>query len=1167
MKITHCNLRTKLQTLVLTAILAISGTALRAQTVTISPKTGNVISAVSYSSESHLEGYGGAWIHNQMPLNLFVSDEATLGENGLMAVHANNIKANDDGTFMMVSGSGDIVNHFSLSLPKGYRFTGYKIVFEYSSGPSCTLSERNATFSTAIKTASTVTRNSKNATLERTSTLANDMGNVLYFYQGHEYQQNASSYIKITSFEISFECDKNFIEAISPSTDIADGVDCAQIPFTTGRVDVGEIEEYTNKGYKSMKYNYEKVQNLPSYILLYDEDAISGGTASPDVKKSGNIKSAGNDLHYALQNDVYYIETPTEAITQNNNSIPVGYRITGVRLHYACSINVDLKLGSSFYITDGKGKYMNTSLKFTSAPVLWQSTTDGKVYNGSTYLMVEESGILIWKTYSLTTTTQKSKASNFKLDGANLYYSADRSNYYVTTDGNVSTSGTKATLTTASQVSQNSSTFTLSLYGTDGNTPVQTTTVNAGNANGVLEADLLNNDAVKFEVANLNGDAAYVYAELTMEALNPYISRMDVVGTVASGEETLSQSFLADDFTVGENGEVSFNIPDNFESETVKISFDNLTSKKADDTYGPLKADGYSRYHFVKSDYYETIAENLQAHRTEAANSDYTKKVKVEVAGSQAFKVNNSDEFKAGTTGGSKTSYQEFRYTHSAYAQQGGSWNEVSLTRNDTEAKDCYLVTCDETRYNIAPTTTPRHAFYAFYNTKVKLAVQDYEPALTYTKVYNSAVLATGLDNNAYYGVKVGAKMKNSTTPVEAGTGYLFAKQILDQINADAGKDGCPKDAKHLLYVDASDLNTVLSSAENVEKYGKMELIQNAIGPNAMIYLPAGVTYTLKNVASKSASGDFKAENDIILVDKQPFFAPYDIRVDANNYTQYTREVTSNYGKSTYLTLVLPFTVDLSEDGTHTNAQGGSSFQFYNMQLSDALSAEKKDNYNYEVKGHFTPVEGSFTESNKPYLVNVLALEENADDNTIFVVRQNGASIVKTPTGSNGLGTPAEGETANGKIGTDNYTFTQYGTFNGEVLDGKTADYFYFAKNRFLASYNLDDPKQVYMMPFRTYYKVSGTNNSNIATLEISFDPNGESTGIEDLNEERADSDFSLSASNGTLTITANKDGLATVRNLNGQCLASLNLSAGQSGQVTVPAGIYLVNGIKVLIK
>lgn len=153
-----------------------------AQTVSISPKTGNVISASSYGTESHQKGFGGAWVHNQLPLTLITSDEATLKESGLMSVHANNVSA-QDGKLIIISGEGNTCNHMSLSLPKGYRFTSYKMVINSNntSVVSTTLKEMDATFTDTKESVTIQRTGSTGITMQRTSMNNTDMGNIWFF--------------------------------------------------------------------------------------------------------------------------------------------------------------------------------------------------------------------------------------------------------------------------------------------------------------------------------------------------------------------------------------------------------------------------------------------------------------------------------------------------------------------------------------------------------------------------------------------------------------------------------------------------------------------------------------------------------------------------------------------------------------------------------------------------------------------------------------------------------------------------------------------------------------------------------------------------------------------------------------------------------------------------
>ncbi len=94
------------------------------------------------------------------------------------------------------------INHMSLSLPKGYRFTSYKIVMDYASNSATqsTFKEMNSSFSSTLASVS-VKQNDKGVVIQRTSLNASDMGNILYFKQ--EHLENALARVKITSFVVT----------------------------------------------------------------------------------------------------------------------------------------------------------------------------------------------------------------------------------------------------------------------------------------------------------------------------------------------------------------------------------------------------------------------------------------------------------------------------------------------------------------------------------------------------------------------------------------------------------------------------------------------------------------------------------------------------------------------------------------------------------------------------------------------------------------------------------------------------------------------------------------------------------------------------------------------------------------------------------------------------
>ncbi len=1159
---------------VLAVFAALAGRLL-AQTVSISPQTGNVISAASYSGESHLSGFGGVWVHNQLPMTLISSDKSGLTDNGLMSEHANNILASGN-NLVFASGEGlSVINHMSLSLPKGYRFTSYKIVMDYDTEGSqaSTFKEMDASFSTKYESV-VVSSGSKGKVLQRTSMSDTDMGNILYFRQEHSA---GMARVKVTSFVITFECTDPFTEVLTPGVSATYGTDCVALPFATQRVDLGPITKQTaSSGYTSYKYTYTNVKDLHANFMLYDNSGITAGTATEGQVGDGHIVSAstqGSKTYMGLANDTYWLEVPTDALSQDGTTlIPVGYRIVGARLHCAASISsyAAPALGQDIYIMDNDGRYLNASLNYTATPVAWSTDTDGRVWTTSgrtTYYLTHDKK---WndkstRTSDLKTTTKQSDAREYKLDARGLYWNTDYVGYSTTGTGTYS--GTSATITGTTTVAGEASAYTVKLYDKTGNTIAATATVNESNSTEEISIDGLNNDAVKFAVEGLaDGKTAHVSLEVVLEALNPYIDKMDVVCRQEDGSTSLSNQYLADDFTIGSDGKIEFAVPTNFAADKMRFTFDELHSKSADNTYGPLSESGNARYHFAKSAYYDLIGENLQAHRTEAADYDYTTKVSVAVAGNKAFRCNNSDNYSAGTSGSSTFVYEEYRYANDTYASQGGTWSAVELASGDS--RDCYLVTSDETRYNIAPTTTPRHAYYAYYNTNITLKTENYKPELTYTTVYNNATLSSGLDSKKWVGVSVALRNTTTDALLDKGEGYAYAKQIIDQINTDIanGKTGAPTDAKHILYLDASGINSVLYSADDAT-LGTIDDIRDALATNAMIYLPQGVSYKANNVASLSISGDdYVAENDIVLTDQQPFFAPFDIRVNAANEVRYTRQVTRNHTTAQWLSLALPFTVAVDANGQYANDDDQCAFTFYKMNENNALdNMTMANSYDYQVDGHFSPfTSATATEANTPYLVGIdqAQPDDDASSKMVFTVRQKGSTIVKTPvTADSPLLT---GETASATVGGTAATLTAHASFCGVTVP-KTDGIFYFNKSLFASSLNLDDRySDIYVMPFRGYYTVEGLNTA-VRYIAISLEPGSEATGIDDATSPT--SDLVLTAGDGTLTLTAAHDMQATVRTVGGQTVVSTGMKAGESRTVSLPAGIYIAGGQKVLVR
>lgn len=1158
-----------------TAVLLTVGMAAAAQTVSISPKTGNVISAVSYEDESHLPNFGGAWVHNQLPMTLISSDKSPITEVGLMKEHANNI-AVINGYLIFASGSKNTVhNHLSLSLPKGYRFTSYKIVMDYDDSESeaaSTVKEMDGEFAnTYVKVV--VGEKKKNVVLQRTSLNVSDMGNILYFLQDHGNNSRMAR-VKVTSFVVTFECTDKFNESLHADlrTFLDNPVSCLALPFNTHRTDLGKIEQQTNGKYTSYKYTYTNVKDLKADFLLYDESGVVSGTAVPGTVGDKSISSVhynGQLTFVGLKNNTYWLETPTDAVTQNNTRIPVGYRIVGARVLYANNAeHVDFQRGDNIYITDGHGKYMNSSLKFTNTKVEWTYGEDGKVSTGSSgnqkvYLLHKIKKNLRGDvtSVSLSTTTRAGQASVYNTKGLYLFYGSGANAYTISYDDDDnavydSDLQDNAVVVNANPTTTSTTGFTIKLFDRTGKTVRQQATVSADHPQGDLILAKINNDAIKLQIEGLEeGQEAFVCFQVQLEALNPYIDKMDITCTQLSGGQALKNQYLADDFTIGTDGKVDFGVPSNFGATGLKFAFDGLHSKSADETYPGGQVGEYSRYHFVKSDYYNLIDENLQDHRSDAANyDDCTKKISVDVAGDKAFYCNNSDKFKAGSTGSDTFYYEEYRYSNAGYAKQGGKWNDITTTEN--AYRDFYMVVCDETRYNIAPTTTPRHAYYAYYSTSMKLERENYKPVVTYTRLYDNAMLEGGFDNNFYAGIKVTLKDNNGNVMPD-GSGYVYARQVIDMMNEAA--DGKPVDLRHVLYVDLSKVKAVITS-ENDDAIGKLSDIKAFLGNNALIYLPQGVTANLDNVATKSEAGDdFNAENDIVLTDKLPFYSLYDIRLNADNEVVYNRTVTKANNTCKWASVVMPFTMALDpETGVYRQSEDGAEFMFYTMNADNSFSSTGS---RYSVNAHFSPCSGvSETEANKPYLVNIEKyVDSSAGDDVMFTLRQSGATIVKTPAS-------LQGETAKGSVDGSEMSLVNRGTFSGEKM-AKGRGVFYFNKDLFVSSLNLDERyPDVYILPFRTWYDRVGTSSNAIRSIRVSTEPNL-ATNISRAIADVADAGFNLSANAGVLTVKATKDVRVSVRAINGKTLGVASLRAGDSRSFSLPTGIYVVNGSKVVMR
>lgn len=218
------------------AALYVSCVSIYAQNVTISPASGKLVSGYSKPGEvGYADGWSSLWRHNQLPLTLTVSDYNDLTDGGLLRDPAGDIVLDTAQGLYVVDGGISVSTHLNISLPKGFRFTGYRIVLLNNiNGKTImntnhgniakTLYETDATFAytnNAYKAKTDRmpgTNDSKEYVIERTSRTLTDMTNNLYFYFQHESNGYYGATIK--SCELFFTAEAPFEVNVTPGSPI-----------------------------------------------------------------------------------------------------------------------------------------------------------------------------------------------------------------------------------------------------------------------------------------------------------------------------------------------------------------------------------------------------------------------------------------------------------------------------------------------------------------------------------------------------------------------------------------------------------------------------------------------------------------------------------------------------------------------------------------------------------------------------------------------------------------------------------------------------------------------------------------------------------------------------------------------------------------------------------
>lgn len=1211
-----------------------------AQNVTVKPSSGSMIAAVPENISGTSGDYdtfyrrGGfaTWRHSQLCLTMTTSDAADLTANGQLANPANNLYGRTS-TNEIEMGRGALAStrncYMNIALPKGYRFTGYEIVFsrnrrdfgndgyQNNSNTNGTMrfGETDANFNYLSSYYKDVTYNAS-ATLENGSETithedADNMSNVLYFRLTDADTGTGRMVVTFHSITLWFTAEENYTPVL-PQAVIETPVSAVDIPFATGKVDYGSIERRYYNGQYRVSYSSANVIDMTANMTLYEFESVKDGQTHFDGTtgkvvdyKDGTIFNYGDDwfrLGKASGEQVYFIESPTYVVLpdENHTKNPVGFRIVGAELEY--------QVGSShpasqvhkthYYITYSTGEkdyYLNNEGHFVESPQTEWELDGGHIHCGDVYLVCNSDHNL-----ELGTPTSDRLCS---LDNNNrIYYSGWWNTYYlqgtdsptatpqfVTNNSNLASWFTETTTTDIDAYTPGS--FKLKVYDKEGNLSeireISSDKVKVFEADGTTLKDQwnvseagygkvtltgLNNDAVKFGIEGVG----FVKGNLTMQALDPYIDKMSVVCQDQKQTEIrMTQTFEANDFSVS-GGKFYFFLPTGCNDHTVKISYEDLWSHYADESYEGGSEDHYSRFNFVKSEHYNQFtSDNIYNNIAEAkaGKSTVKERQKVTTVGTKAFKFNNADQMQ--TTGGTLTEYP-FTQANYAASPNSGSFYQMEYTVSPTESsKTGYVFTTDETRYNIAPTTAVQHRTYAFYTMEVVVKSETYTPKVEIVTVYDhTCVEKNGQPvDKPYYGAVITAPYGN---PVKAG--YASDKDVQDALKKviDNQKDDFGhsfKDADgnsllaldQILYLDLSGLAGYYVNDQHAMTLAAYRSTQ--LAKNALVFFPKGVTTPdpEDNFAYMTNGGNFRAAHDIVLTDKQPFYTPYDIQMPSQNKVTYTR-LASAQGQQLvkYATIMMPFTLEIDENGIHTN-EDGSKFMLREMKGLTVNALEDVGNFYQEGDGYFEPIkpiDGNLAAANRPYMVEVL--DDGGGSNYSFIATQAAKDIKKTPTSLVGVG---ETVTTSGSSG--GFTLTNKGTYGGLSIP-KGNNVFYFNRNKYVSSLNLSNAyTHVYVQPFRAYYDNSTPGAKAMSLFNILYEDyiepfEGIATGVREL---RKPTSFMVETGKNVMVIAANANVAVTVASLNGTVIAQTNMKAGEQLTLNVPTGMYMVNKTKVIVK
>ena len=100
--------------------------------------------------------------------------------------------------------------------------------------------------------------------------------------------------------------------------------------------------------------------------------------------------------------------------------------------------------------------------------------------------------------------------------------------------------------------------------------------------------------------------------------------------------------------------------------------------------------------------------------------------------------------------------------------------------------------------------------------------------------------------------------------------------------------------------------------------------------------------------------------------------------------------------------------------------------------------------------------------------------------------------------------------------------------------------------------------------PFRAYYAFNSSRGAEMASFNVVFGPNTETTAIANIKNQ---SDLAVTTSDGQITLYAKTAQQVKIFKATGGQVVALQLNAGAVYTLPVAAGVYVINGVKITVK